>query len=76
MHVDVIVPENPVAVLVALRYSRGPSTVPVWVVQVARCSACEIAWHRWEQPAAAVCGVVPVAAIVLVFPALKRQPAL
>ena len=36
---------------------------------VARYSACVIAWHIWEQPVVAVCGVVPVAAIVLVFPA-------
>ena len=47
-----------------LIYSNGPSLVPV-----ARCSACEIAWHRWEQHVVAVCGVLPVAAIAPVFPA-------
>ena len=44
---------------------------------LARCGAGEIAWHRWEQPEVvavcevvlAVCGVVPVAAEVRVFPA-------
>ena len=38
------------------------------VVPVGRYGACEIAWHRWEPPGLAVCGVVPVAAIVPVFP--------
>ena len=47
--------------------SRGPSTV-----RVARYIACEIVWHRWEQQpvVVAVCGVVPVAAIVPVFPSI------
>ena len=39
---------------------------------VARHSACEIEWHRLEQPitVVAVCGVLPVAAIVVpMFPA-------
>ena len=35
----------------------------------ARYSACAIAWHRWEQPAVAVCRVVSVGATVPVFPA-------
>ena len=34
---------------------------------VARYRTCKIAWHRWEQPVVAACGVVPVAAIVPVF---------
>ena len=38
------------------RYDRGPSTARV--VPVARYSACGIAWHRREQPAVGVCGVV------------------
>ena len=42
---------------------------PLSIVPVARYSACEIGWHRWEQPVVAVCGVVPVAALVWVFPA-------
>ena len=44
-------------------YSAG------WVVPVARCSARDIAWHRWEQPVAAVREVVPVVAILPAFPA-------
>ena len=44
--------------------SSGPSTV-----LVARSSTCEITWRRCEQPVVAVCGVVRVAATVLVFPA-------
>ena len=38
-------------------------------MQVARYSACSIAWHRREQPAVAVCGIVPIAAVVLAFQA-------
>ena len=30
--------------------------------------AGEIAWHKWEQHVVSVCGVVPVVAIVPVFP--------
>ena len=45
-------------------YDNGSPTVPV-----ARCNACEMAWHTWEQPVVAVCGVVLVAAIVLLLPA-------
>ena len=40
----------------------GPSIVPV-----AHCSAREIAWHRWQQTAVAVCGVVSASAIVPIF---------
>ena len=42
---------------------------------VARYSACEVAWHRWEKPVlvVAVCGVVPVAAILPVFPARTNR---
>ena len=36
---------------------------------VACYSACEIVWHRWEQSVVSVCGVVPIAAIMTVFPA-------
>ena len=43
---------------------------------VARCSAYEIAWHRWEQPAVSVCGVVPVAAMVPAFSSIIYIPAL
>ena len=39
------------------------------VVPVARYSACETAWRRWEQPVLAACRVVHVAAIVPIFPA-------
>ena len=39
--------------------SSGPCIVPV-----ARDSACEIIWHRWE-PVVAVCGLVLAAAVVL-----------
>ena len=46
------------------------------IVPVARYSACEIAWHIWEQPAVAVCGVVPVYAIVPIFPSIVHIPAL
>ena len=31
---------------------------------VACYSECETAWQTWEQPVVAVCGVVPVAAIL------------
>ena len=40
--------------------SKGASIVPF-----ARSSACEIAWHGWEQQVLAAYGVVPVAAAVL-----------
>ena len=43
---------------------------------VARYSACEIDWHRWEQPATPVRGVVPVSAIVPVFTSIVHIPAL
>ena len=43
---------------------------------IVRYSACELAWHRWEEPAAAACGVVPVAAVVPVFPSIVHIPAL
>ena len=43
---------------------------------VARCSACEITWHRCEQPVVAVSGVVQVAAIVLVIPSIVNISAL
>ena len=46
--------------------SKRPSIVPV-----ALYSACEIAWHRWEQSVVAVCRAVPVAAIVPVYFPLK-----
>ena len=39
------------------------------IVPVARYNAGAIAWHRWEQPAVAVCGIVRVAAVVPIFPA-------
>ena len=42
---------------------------------VARYSAFEIASHRWEQPVVAVCGVVPVTAIVPVPPSVVHIPA-
>ena len=35
---------------------------------VARYSACEITLNIWEQPVLEECGVVPVAAIVPIFP--------
>ena len=44
--------------------SRGSSIVPV-----APYSSGDIAWRSWEQQVVAVCGVVPVAAIVPIFPA-------
>ena len=44
-------------------YSSGFSVVPV-----ARYSACEIAWHRWEQPVVAAFGVTSTSAEVLIFP--------
>ena len=47
-----------------------------WVVPVARYTACEIVWHGWEQQVTAACGVVPVAAIVPVFPAIVHILAL
>ena len=40
-------------------------------MRVARYSACEVARYRWEPPVAAVCGVVSVAAIMPVFPAIN-----
>ena len=41
---------------------------------VARYSACKNAWHGWEQPVLPVCGVVPVADIVLaLFPAVAME---
>ena len=40
------------------------------VVPAARYSACESAWHRWEQPVVTVWGLVPDAAMVPVFLAL------
>ena len=46
------------------------------MVPVARYSACETAWHRWERQVVAVCGVVPVTAIVLIFPSIVHIPAL
>ena len=48
----------------------------VSIVPVARYSACEIGWHIWEQPVVAVCGVVPDAAMVPVFPSIVHIPAL
>ena len=47
------------------------------VVPVARyTSACKIAWRIWEQRLVAVCGVIPIAAIVPVFLSIVRIPAL
>ena len=46
------------------------------VVPFALCSAGEIGWHIWEKRVVAVCGVVPVAAIVPVFPHIVHTPAL
>ena len=43
---------------------------------VARYSACVIASHSWKQPVVAVHGVVPVAAIVPIFPSIVHIPAL
>ena len=40
---------------------------------VARYSACEIARHIWVQPIVAIRGIVPVAAMVLVFPAVVTK---
>ena len=58
-------------------YSDGHSVVPVAsIVPFARYSASDIVWHRWKQPLTAVCGVVPVAAIVPVFPSIVYIPAL
>lgn len=42
--------------------SSGPTIVPV-----ARKSVREIAWNMWKLPAVALCGVFPVAAVVLFF---------
>ena len=39
------------------------------IVPVARYRACEIVWHRREQPVVAVCEVVRVVAVVPIFPA-------
>ena len=39
------------------------------IVPVKPLGTAEIVWDRWEQPVVAVGGVVPVAAIMLVFPA-------
>ena len=51
-------------------YSFCPSILSIAAIApVARYSACETAWHRWEQPVVAACGVVPVADIGPVFPA-------
>ena len=36
----------------------------------------KIVRHSWEQQVAAVCGLVPVAALVPVFPSIVRIPAL
>ena len=52
-------------------YSRGPFIVPV-----ARYSACQVVGDRWEEPAVEVCGAVPVAAIVPIFPSIVHIPAL
>ena len=52
-------------------YGSGSSIVPV-----ACYSAFEIVWHRWEQPLAAACRGVPVAAIVSIFPFKVHIPAL
>ena len=35
---------------------------------IAHYSACGIAWRIWEQPVVALCGVVPVAAALPIFP--------
>ena len=43
---------------------------------VAFYSACEIAWHRWKKLVVAVCGLVPVAAIVPVFSSIVHILAL
>ena len=52
-----------VELMVHQHISSSPSIVPV-----ARCMACEIAPHTWEQPVvAAVCGAMPVPVIVPVF---------
>ena len=44
-HINPSITTVPTCVLGQNNNGRGPSTVPV-----ARYSACEIAWHRWEQP--------------------------
>ena len=46
------------------------------IVPVARCSACEIAWHKREKTTVAVYEAVPVVAIVPVLPYIVQIPAL
>ena len=43
------------------------------MVPVARYSACEIAWHRWKQAVVAAYGLAPVAANMVVFPAITYR---
>ena len=59
-------------------YSSGPSAMPVAgycynsgpsIMPVAPYCAREISRHIWEQPVVALCGVVPVTAVVPMFPA-------
>lgn len=47
-------------------YSRSTSIVPV-----ALYNAGEIACYKWKQPVLAVCGIVPVAAILPLFPSIE-----
>ena len=50
--------------------------MPVEQFPLARYGACEIVWHRWEQPVVAVRGIAPVAAIVPSSPSIVHIPAL
>ena len=51
-------------------YGGGLSYSADRAVPIARYSACLIAWHRWEQQVVSACGVVPVAALVPMFPSM------
>ena len=53
---------NPMVVQWRSLYNAGGE------VTVARYNACGSAYRRWEQPVVVVCGVVPIAAIIPVFP--------
>ena len=46
------------------------------IVLAAGYNACEITLHRLKQLVVSVCGLVPVAVIVLVFPSIVHIPAL
>lgn len=50
------------------QYSSEPSIVPVEQCRLPAIVTCEIAWNRREFRVVAVCGLVPFAAIVPIFP--------